>query len=285
MSIIEKKDAYLRLMRADKPIGTLLLLWPTLMALWIANEGSPSLKLLLIFCLGTFLTRSAGCVINDYFDRHVDGRVERTKDRPLANGSATPREALLLCATLFLLAFLLVLQTNLLTIQLSFAALAVATIYPLMKRVTQLPQLVLGIAFSFGIPMAFSATSNNIPNIAWLLLLCNVCWTVMYDTFYAMVDRDDDLKIGIKSTAILFGRFDKAICALLQTTCLALLVYAGLQLQLTWPYYIGLILSALLFCYQQFLAKDRQRQNCFKAFLNNNYVGLLWFSGTAISYL
>lgn len=280
-----KITAYIHLMRAHKPIGTLLLLWPTLIALWIANQGLPSFKLLLIFIVGTFLTRSAGCVINDYFDRHVDGHVARTKDRPLASGAASPKEALVLCLSLFMLAFILVLQTNALTVKLSFFAVAVAMIYPLMKRITHLPQLVLGVAFSFGIPMAFSASQNQVPLIAWLLLLANVLWTVVYDTFYAMVDREDDLKIGVKSTAILFGNQDRLITLLLQLLCLGLLLYTGLQLGLAAPYYVGLSLGALLFIYQQMLVRQRERDACFKAFLNNNYVGLFWFGGTVASYI
>jgi 4-hydroxybenzoate polyprenyltransferase len=280
-----KLTAYVHLMRAHKPIGTLLLLWPTLMALWIANQGMPTLDLLLIFILGTFLTRSAGCVINDYFDRHVDGHVERTQDRPLASGAASPKEALVLCLSLFLLAFLLVLLTNALTIKLSFFAVAIAMIYPLMKRITHLPQLVLGVAFSFGIPMAFAASQNQVPSVAWALLAANLLWTVVYDTFYAMVDRNDDLKIGVKSTAILFGRHDRSITAILQLLCLCLLIVAGLQLTMSSPYFIAIGLSTVLFVYQQYLVRERERNACFKAFLNNNYVGLLWFAGTVLSFL
>lgn len=279
-----KLNAYAQLMRIGKPIGVLLLLWPTLMALWIAGEGNPSLKNIIIFVLGTFLMRSAGCAINDYADRDFDGHVERTQTRPLATGAVTPNEALLLCGLLCVLAFALVLLTNTLTILLSIAGLAAATSYPFMKRFTHLPQLALGLAFSFGIPMAFAAETNHVPPAAWLLVAVNLLWTVAYDTFYAMVDRDDDLRIGLKSTAILFGEWDKAVTALLQLACLAMLLLAARAFQLHWIFYVGLFVSALMFIYQQRLIAQRQRDACFKAFLHNNWVGGTWFLATVLAY-
>lgn len=279
-----KLSAYSRLMRIEKPIGVLLLLWPTLIALWIAGAGHPALKNIIIFVLGTFLMRSAGCVINDFADRNFDPHVDRTRGRPLATGSVAPAEALLLCGLLCALAFGLVLLTNTLTIALSFAGLAVAVAYPFMKRVTYLPQLVLGVAFSFGMPMAFAAETNQVPPAAWLLVAVNVLWTIVYDTFYAMVDREDDLRIGLKSTAILFGDSDRLITAVLQILCLLLLVLAAQVFQLHWVFYVGLFVSALMFIYQQRLIANRQRDACFKAFLHNNWVGFTWFSATALAY-
>lgn len=277
-----KLNIYWRLMRADRPIGTWLLLWPTMMALWVAAGGIPSLKNLVIFVCGTFLMRSAGCIINDYFDRHWDGEVERTTGRPLATGEVSPKEALVLFAALVTLAFLLVLQTNQPTILLSFGALAVACCYPLMKRITQLPQLVLGVAFSFGIPMAFTAEAEQLPALAWVLFCANLLWTTAYDTYYAMVDRDDDLKVGIKSTAILLGSYDRfAIAALQISTLLLLLAFAELA-QLHWPFYVGLLLSAALFARQYQMTEDRKPEKCFQAFLNNHWAGACWFATLAI---
>ncbi len=235
-----KLSAYSQLMRIEKPIGVLLLLWPTLIALWIAGAGHPSPKNIVIFVLGTFLMRSAGCVINDFADRNFDAHVERTNTRPLASGAVTPAEALLLCGLLCALAFGLVLLTNRLTIVLSFVGLAVAAVYPFMKRVTHLPQLVLGFAFSFGMPMAFAAETNHVPPAAWLLVAANLLWTVVYDTFYAMVDKEDDLRIGLKSTAILFGDWARIITAALQVLCLLLLLLVANIFQLHWVFYIGL---------------------------------------------
>ncbi|MFK7731293.1 MAG: 4-hydroxybenzoate octaprenyltransferase [Pseudomonadales bacterium] len=277
-----KLNIYWRLMRADRPIGTWLLLWPTMMALWVAAGGFPSVKNLLIFGCGTFLMRSAGCVINDYFDRHWDGAVERTTARPLATGEASPEEALGLFAALVTLAFLLVLQTNQPTIMLSFGALAVACCYPLMKRITQLPQLVLGVAFSFGIPMAFTAEAQNLPTLAWVLFCANVLWTTAYDTYYAMVDRKDDLKVGIKSTAVLLGRYDRFAIAVLQASTLLLLVVFAQLAQLHWPFYLGLLLSIVLFARQYQITEDRKPEKCFQAFLNNHWIGACWFAGLAI---
>lgn len=281
----EKLSAYWRLMRMDRPIGTLLLLWPTLWALWLAAQGQPNWPVLLVFVLGVVVMRAAGCVINDYADRHFDGHVKRTAQRPLPSGDVRPSEARWLFVALVVLAFILVLTLNSLTIVLSLVALALAAVYPFMKRFTHLPQLVLGMAFGWSIPMAFAAQMNLLPLSCWLLLLANICWTVAYDTQYAMVDRDDDLRIGIKSTAILFGRFDKLIIGLLQLATLLLLVLVGVLSQLGSLYYWSLLACAALFVYQQQLLKERQRDACFQAFLNNNYVGMVLFCGIASSYL
>ncbi|MGL5147843.1 MAG: 4-hydroxybenzoate octaprenyltransferase [Plesiomonas shigelloides] len=281
----EKLSAYWRLMRMDRPIGTLLLLWPTLWALWLAAQGQPNWPVLLVFVLGVVVMRAAGCVINDYADRHFDGHVKRTANRPLPSGDVRPSEVRWLFVALVALAFILVLTLNSLTIVLSLVALALAAVYPFMKRFTHLPQLVLGVAFGWSIPMAFAAQMNLLPLSCWLLLLANICWTVAYDTQYAMVDRDDDLRIGIKSTAILFGRFDKLIIGLLQLATLLLLVLVGVLSQLGSLYYWSLLACAALFVYQQQLLKERERDACFQAFLNNNYVGMVLFCGIASSYL
>lgn len=280
----QRLPLYLRLMRADKPIGTLLLLWPTLWALWIAAKGVLDWHLLFIFVAGTFLMRSAGCVINDFADRKVDGQVKRTAQRPLATGEVSKREALTLFVVLCLLAFVLVLFTNTFTILLSLVAVALAAIYPFMKRFTNLPQLVLGAAFSWGIPMAFAAQSGELPRGVWLLYIANLLWTVAYDTFYAMVDRDDDLKIGIKSTAILFGEDDRTITAILQAMAIGVLWLAGLQFKLGYWYFMALVGAAALFVHQQWLIRHRDRDACFKAFLDNNRVGALIFAGIVLHY-
>ncbi len=277
-----KLNMFWRLMRADRPIGTWLLLWPTMIALWVAAGGIPSVKNLLIFSLGTFLMRSAGCIINDYFDRHWDGAVERTATRPLATGEASTKQALSLFAVLVSAAFALVLQTNQPTILLSIGALAVACCYPLMKRITQLPQLVLGVAFSFGIPMAFTAEAQHLPAMAWVLFAANLLWTTAYDTYYAMVDRDDDLKVGIKSTAILLGDYDRMAIAILQTLTLLLLLLFAQLAQLHWPFYLALLVSALLFTRQFLITSSRKPEPCFQAFLNNHWVGACWFLGLAM---
>lgn len=279
-----KLSAYIRLMRADRPIGTWLLLWPTLWALWIASDGLPSLKLLLIFTLGVFLTRSAGCVINDYADRHIDGHVKRTAQRPLATGQVSPREALFLFAGLMLLAFVLVLFTNTLTLLLSLVGLALAFTYPFMKRYTHWPQVVLGAAFGWAIPMAFTAAGESLPLAAWLLYLAKILWTVAYDTQYAMVDRDDDLKIGVKSTAVLFGRADRLIIGLLQLAALAVLVLTGLHLEMSIWFYAGLMVASGFFVYQQYLIRHRERDPCFKAFLNNHLAELAVLAGIVLHY-
>ncbi|MBY6190896.1 4-hydroxybenzoate octaprenyltransferase [Microbulbifer agarilyticus] len=276
---------YWQLTRMDRPIGSLLLLWPTWCALWIAAEGWPGLHLFVVFTLGVVLTRAAGCAINDFADRNIDGHVERTKQRPLATGTATPRGALMLFAGLMLVAFLLVLTTNRATILLSLPALALAFCYPFAKRYTHLPQVVLGAAFSMGIPMAFAAVTGEVPAVAWLLFTANLLWTVAYDTFYAMVDRDDDLQIGVKSTAILFGELDKAMTASLQAMVVVALLMLGGRADLGSIYYGGVAIVTGLFAYQQWLIRDRQRDACFKAFLNNNFVGMALFAGIFFQYL
>ncbi|WP_342806175.1 4-hydroxybenzoate octaprenyltransferase [Alteromonas sp. M12] len=276
-----KVHALIRLARMDKPIGSYLLLWPTVWALLIAAQGNPPIQIVIVFVIGVFAMRSAGCVINDYADRHVDGKVERTKSRPLVSGEVSEKEALLLFAGLVLISLLLVLTLNYQTILLSFGALALAIIYPFMKRFTNLPQVVLGAAFSWSIPMAFMAINEHLNWIAWLLFLINVIWTVGYDTEYAMVDRDDDLKIGVKSTAVLFGQADKLAVGITQIVTLLLLGFVAYYLNMTWPMYISLLAMAGFFVYQQYLIKDRNRVNCFKAFLNNHYAGM----GVAIGML
>ncbi|WP_375056341.1 4-hydroxybenzoate octaprenyltransferase [Zobellella sp. DQSA1] len=277
--------AYMALARLDKPIGSLLLLWPTLWAIWIAAEGRPSLWVLLVFVAGVFAMRSAGCVINDYADRHIDGHVKRTQARPLPAGELTERQALGFFTLLVGISFLLVLTTNALTVQLAFAGLGWAALYPFMKRYTHLPQLFLGIAFSWAIPMAFAAQANSLPMGLWLLFAANLAWTVAYDTMYAMVDRDDDLRIGVKSTAILFGRRDKLMVGLLQLVTLLLLAATGLTFALAAPFYWGLLAAAALFVYQQRLIRYRERTACFQAFLNNNYAGMAVFAGLVLALL
>ena len=281
----DKRLAYMQLMRMDKPVGTYLLLWPTLWALWIAAEGLPPLLILAIFVGGVFLMRSAGCVINDFADRKVDGHVERTKSRPIASGRATASEALSLFFILVVAAFILVLFLNWQTWLLSVVALFLAALYPFMKRFTYLPQFVLGAAFSWAIPMAFMAVSEDVPAIAWLLYAINLIWTVAYDTLYAMVDRDDDVKIGVKSTAILFGRFDRLIVFSLQILMLSMSTYLGWFLTFSWSFYVVLIFIFAFFVWQQFKIKSYDKAACFKAFLDNNYVGMALFLGIALSYI
>lgn len=281
----QKLHAYAQLMRIDKPIGTLLLLWPTLWSLWIAAQGFPDLSVLLVFICGVFLMRSAGCVINDFADRNIDGFVERTRNRPLPSGRASSWEALLLFLILAGLSFLLVLTQNKLTIQLSFAGILLAFSYPFMKRFTHLPQLVLGLAFSWAIPMAYAAQANELPATVWVLFVINILWTIAYDTLYAMVDRDDDLKIGVKSTAILFAEHDKLMIGLLQLGSLLLLLLLGRMQALNWGYFLGLLLVSALFIRQQIQIKERNKKACFKAFLDNNYVGLSIFAGLFLNYL
>ncbi|EKS7214228.1 TPA: 4-hydroxybenzoate octaprenyltransferase [Enterobacter ludwigii] len=276
--------AYHRLMRTDKPIGALLLLWPTLWALWVATPGVPPLWILGVFIAGVWLMRAAGCVVNDYADRKFDGHVKRTAHRPLPSGQVTEKEARTLFIVLVLLSFLLVLTLNTMTILLSVAALALAWVYPFMKRYTHLPQVVLGAAFGWSIPMAFAAVSESVPLSCWLMFLANILWAVAYDTQYAMVDRDDDLKIGIKSTAILFGRHDKLIIGILQVAVLVLMVTMGYLNGLNWAFYWAVLVAGMLFVYQQKLIAKREREACFKAFMNNNYVGLVLFLGLAMSY-
>lgn len=279
-----KLDAYERLMRLDKPIGILLLLWPTLWALWIAGDGHPPWQIVLIFVMGTVLMRSAGCVMNDVADRDYDGQVERTQLRPLATREVTVKEALILATALSLVAFMFVLFLNKLTILLSFAALFLAATYPLTKRFLAIPQAYLGIAFGFGIPMAFAAVRGEVPCVAWLMLLANVFWAIAYDTEYAMVDRPDDLKIGIRSSAIFFGRFDVAAVLLSYLVTLGLLLYIGMQLHLLWPYYAGLLVAGMIAAYHYTLIRRRERGACFKAFLHNNWLGAVVFVGVFASY-
>ncbi len=284
-SLTSNVNNYVKLARIDKPIGIFLVLWPTLWALWLAAEGVPSLDVLAIFVAGCVLMRSAGCVINDFADRNIDGDVERTKDRPLVTGKISPKNALIFFASLCLIAFLLVLQTNELTIYLSFGALALAAAYPFMKRYTYLPQVVLGAAFAWAVPMAYAAQTNELPSVIWLIYTATVLWTVAYDTMYAMVDREDDLKIGVKSTAILFGNADRAIIAFLQTLVVLTLCMIGDQLKLGQFYFLGVVSASILFIYQQHLIRLRYRDECFKAFLNNNWVGLVIFVGLVLDFI
>lgn len=278
-------DLYEKLMRLDRPIGILLLLWPTLSAIWIAGRGHPDWIMVWLFVLGTILMRSAGCVMNDYADRHFDPHVERTRNRPLAAGLVSEKETLLLAAGLTLIAFLLVLQFNRLTVQLSIAALFLAITYPLTKRFFSVPQAYLGIAFGFGIPMAFAAQIDRVPTIAWWLLAANVFWAVAYDTEYAMVDRDDDARIGIRSSALFFGRFDIAAIMLCYAAMLGIMVYIGMHWNFKWPYFSSLGLAAGLAIYHFTLIRKRERMACFKAFLHNNWVGAAIFAGVAGNYL
>jgi len=277
---------YVRLLRLDRPIGSLLLLWPTYWALWLAADGFPGIGNLIVFTLGVFLMRAAGCAINDFADRKVDRHVKRTKDRPLTSGRMAAWEAVALFAGLALVAFVMVvLFTNPLTLYLSFGGVILAFIYPFMKRYTHLPQLFLGAAFSWAIPMAWAAEANQLTQMTWLLFTANVLWTVAYDTFYAMVDRDDDLKIGVKSTAILFGDADRAIIGFLQAMVVLILIMVGSQADLGVSYYLGVLAMTCLFIYQQYLARFREREGCFRAFLNNNWAGFAVFAGLLVDLL
>jgi 4-hydroxybenzoate polyprenyltransferase len=282
--MLQKLKYYALLMRFHKPIGILLLLWPALWALWLADNGKPDLFVVTIFIYGVIVMRAAGCIINDIADRHLDGHVQRTRDRPLASGKVSVREALVLFSFLMLMALVLVLQLNLLTFYLAIAGAILAVIYPFLKRITHLPQLGLGAAFSWSIPMAFAAETNHVPPTAWLLFFTALLWTVFYDTMYAMADRTDDLKIGVKSTAILFGRHDKIILGILQLFFLLGLSLVGYYFRLTPIYYFCVALSALFLIFQQFLLKDRVPTRSLQAFLNNKWVGLIIFVGIAGSY-
>ena len=277
-----KPVLYAQLIRLDKPIGWLLLLWPTLWALWLANNGKPTLHLLVVFVMGVFLTRSAGVVVNDLVDRDFDRFVERTKDRPIATGRVSQTEAIMVIAVLGISAFLLVLTTNRLTVLLSIFAVCLTLLYPFMKRYTYLPQVFLGFAFSWGIPMAFAASTNGVPAITWLIFATNMLWVLIYDTIYAMVDREDDLRIGLKSTAILLDDADRLIIGIIQVMFVAALFSIGQQTGLGTTYYIALLLATVLLTYQQYLIYDRTPEKCFKAFLNNNWVGLIIFSGIVL---
>ncbi len=280
----ERFVSYAQLTRINKPIGALLLLWPALWALWLAAGGLPDLKVLLVFVLGVFLMRSAGCAINDYADRKIDPLVERTKNRPLASGKIKPKEALVVFFVLILTSFVLVLTLNMLTIALSFVGAFLAASYPFLKRFTHLPQFYLGAAFGWAVPMAYAAQLGSIPLVGWLVFVLTLIWAVIYDTMYAMVDRDDDLKIGVKSTAILFGDNDRLIIGLLQLLMLAGLLLVGWLENRGVIYCIGVAVAALLFAYQQCLIKNRERPNCFTAFLNNNWFGFVIFLGLALDY-
>jgi len=274
-------NAYWRLMRFDKPIGILLLLWPTWWALLFAGSGRPSVKNILIFTAGVILMRAAGCVMNDIADRDFDPHVERTRSRPLASGELRLGQAVGAFLFLMVLAFLLVLLTNMLTIKLAFVGAALAASYPFFKRFTHLPQIVLGIAFGWGIPMSFSAETGAVPWMAWWLLGINTLWSVIYDTLYAMVDREDDRAVGIKSTAILFGKYDILIITILMGWMIFMLAHLGFSLELAWPWFVGIAGASILFIWQLFVARTRERDACFRAFLNNNWVGLVIFLGLA----
>ncbi|MBK5941258.1 4-hydroxybenzoate octaprenyltransferase [Halochromatium roseum] len=278
-------DAYVRLIRLNKPIGIFLLMWPALWALWLAGEGHPPWQVAIIFVLGVVLMRSAGCAINDFADRHLDGHVARTNARPLAQGLISPAEAVALFLLLSLASFGLVLFLNWQTIAMSVVAVTLAMIYPFMKRFTHVPQLFLGAAFGWAVPMAFTAIQETIPLYAWVLFVATVIWALIYDTEYAMVDREDDLKIGIKSSAILFGRWDRLIVGLLQLLMLLILVWVGLQAGRGMAFFIGLAVAASLSIYQQWLIRARVPKRCFEAFLNNNYFGMAVFIGLVIDYL
>jgi 4-hydroxybenzoate polyprenyltransferase len=281
---LSKLELYFRLVRLDKPIGTVLLLWPTLAALWLASGGVPDWKLLLIFSLGTFLMRSAGCAVNDYADQDFDKHVKRTAERPITSGRVSGKEALLIAAGLSLVAFLLIQPLNALVKQLSVAALVIAGTYPYFKRFFAIPQAYLGIAFGFGMPMAFAAVQNTVPPVTWLLLVGNVFWAVAYDTEYAMVDRDDDLKIGIKTSAITFGRFDVAAIMICYAVHLAILLVVGRQFGLGLPFLAGMAVAAACAIYHYFLIRGRERAPCFAAFRHNNYLGAAVFAGIALDY-
>jgi 4-hydroxybenzoate polyprenyltransferase len=282
--ILAGAHEYVRLMRLDRPIGIWLLLWPTLWALWIASRGRPAAGIFLIFVSGTVIMRSAGCVINDYADRGFDPRVQRTKNRPLARGSITAIEALVLFTILAFTALLLALQLNKFTLLYAVAGAFVAVTYPFIKRFLSVPQLYLGVAFGAGIPMAFAAQIELVPRVAWLMLLANILWVTAYDTMYAMVDRDDDLKIGVRSTAILFGDSDRHIIAVLQIMTLVSLYLVGHIIHFGRWYQAGLAAGALFFAYQLWLIRNRAREECFRAFLNNNYFGMAVFIGILLEY-
>ncbi|MEJ2645840.1 MAG: 4-hydroxybenzoate octaprenyltransferase [Gammaproteobacteria bacterium] len=288
MNVAVVKDRlhqYYRLTRLDRPIGSLLLLWPAMWALWIAGEGHPRPLIVAVFVLGVFIMRSAGCVLNDYADRHIDPHVKRTKARPLAAGQVSAREALTLFVVLSLLAFALVLLLNRLTVLMSFGGIVLAAVYPFTKRYTHLPQVFLGAAFGWAVPMAFAAQTGAVPKVGWLLFIAAILWAVVYDTMYAMVDRDDDLKIGVKSTDILFGDADRLIIGIVQIMLLGALVLAGRLVHLQSMYYLGLAVAAGLAVYQQYLIKGRERDKCFQAFLNNNWFGGVVFAGIVLHYM
>ena len=278
-------NAYIRLMRLDKPIGSLLLLWPTYWALFLSADGWPDLDILFIFTSGVFIMRTAGCVINDFADRKIDKHIVRTQQRPLATGEISSNSALVLFGLLLLIALGLVLQTNILTIKLSLIAVLLATLYPFTKRWTNLPQLVLGAAFGMSVPMAFSAQTGVVPLTAWLVFIATLVWTLIYDTFYAMADRDEDLKIGVKSTAILFAKYDQIIITLLQILLIIVLILIGNIFDLGLIYDFSLVIISFFMIYHQFLLKKRQKEEYFKAFLNNNFIGMTAFLGIFLSVI
>lgn len=284
MNMADRIKTYAQLMRLDKPIGILLLLWPMLWGLWFAAQGLPDWQILIIFVLGTILMRSAGCVINDYADRKIDPHVERTKNRPMAAGRVSSKEALLLAAGLSICAFLLILPLNQLTILLSVPALFLAGTYPFTKRFFAMPQAYLGIAFSFGIPMAFAAQVDSLPPIIWILMLANLFWVIAYDTAYAIVDKPDDLKIGIQTSAITFGRFDVLGVMVCHACFVAIMLIIGQLQQMNLVYYAGLMVATGLIIYQYTLIRNRDRALCFKAFLHNNWVGMVVFAGIALDF-
>ncbi len=285
MTLSERLSLYEKLMRLDKPIGILLLLWPTLWGQWLASNGRPDWLILWIFVMGVVLMRSAGCVINDYADRDFDPRVARTRERPLAAGKVSPKEALLLAAGLSLLAFLLILPLDALVLKLSVVALFLAASYPFTKRFFAIPQAYLGVAFGFGIPMSYAALWGEVPQEAWIMLLANVFWAIAYDTQYAMVDREDDLKIGIKTSAITFGRFDLAAIALCYAATLGLLGWVGKQREMGWAFYGGLAVAAAIALYHMVLIRQRDPAQCFRAFLHNAWFGAAVFGGIALHFL
>ena len=285
MTIAERLSLYMQLTRLNRPIGILLLLWPTLWGVWIAGGGHPAWHIVLIFTLGTVLMRSAGCAINDFADRHIDRHVERTRERPITSGRIKPREAVWLAAALALISFLLILPLNNLTRLMSIPAVFLAGSYPFTKRFFAIPQAYLGIAFGFGIPMAFAAQLNSVPPVAWLLLIANAFWAIAYDTEYAMVDRDDDIHLGIHSSALLFGKYDVVAVMACYATTLILLAISGQMASLGVIYYLGLLAAAGIALHHYRLIKHRRREDCFKAFLHNNWIGLAVFAGIALDYL
>lgn len=285
MNFSERLSLYMQLTRLNRPIGILLLLWPTLWGVWIAGGGHPGWQIVLIFTLGTVLMRSAGCAINDYADRHIDLHVERTRERPITSGRISHKEALWLAAALAFMSFLLILPLNTLTLLLSIPAVFLAASYPFTKRFFVIPQAYLGIAFGFGIPMAFAAELGYVPPVAWLLLVANIFWAIAYDTEYAMVDRDDDVHLGIHSSALFFGKYDVAAVMSCYAVTLGLLAWAGQIAQLGWLYNAGLVVASGITLHHYALIKNRQRDACFKAFLHNNWIGLAVFAGIALDYL
>ena len=281
---MDRLEQYALLVRLHKPIGIYLLLWPTLAALWIAAEGWPQSGVLFVFVMGVILMRSAGCAVNDYADRDIDNKVSRTKQRPLTSGKVTEKETLAVFVVLSLTAFVLVLFMNTLTIMMSFVGAALAASYPFMKRYHYLPQVHLGAAFGWSVPMAFAAEANAVEPVTWLLFFSTVLWATAYDTMYGMVDRDDDIKIGVKSTAILFGEADKLIIGMIQALLVLAMLLIGEQAELTGFYYLGVTIAALLMIWQQYLIRDREPARCFEAFLNNHWLGMVWFAGIFLDY-